>query len=230
MRRLLAEALGTFALVFAGTGAIACDSITQQLGHVGVAIAWGLAVLTIIAAFGDVSGAHINPAVTIGFTLARHMRPGVAILYIVAQCGGAIAASFCLSALMPRAATLGVTLPAYISPLQCFILEVLLTVGLMVVILGVTFGTKEQGLLAGLSIGGTVALEAMFAGPLTGASMNPARSLGPALAAGKYLHLWIYLLAPVLGAALAVLVNLLLRQRGLVNPAAATTKQSPAGR
>ncbi|MGC4034095.1 MAG: aquaporin [Tepidisphaeraceae bacterium] len=214
VRSLVAEGVGTFALVLAGTGAIAADSVGGGLGHVGVALAFGLAVFAMIAAVGDVSGAHLNPAVSLGFVLARRLPVRTALLYVIVQCLAAIVASFCVKTLWPGGAALGVTQPHGISTGAAFILETLLTAGLMLVILGVTCGTKEQGLAAGLAVGGTVALEAMFAGPLTGASMNPARSLGPAVVGASLGSLWIYLVAPCVGATLAVYLNAVLRPCG----------------
>lgn len=204
MNKLLAELLGTFALVFAGTGAIVINQVSGgSIGHAGVALTFGLVVMAMIYTFGDVSGAHLNPAVTLAFAAAGRFPwrdvPG----YVAAQCVGALAASGLLRMLFPGGGTLGATLPAGPAS-QSFILEVVLTAVLMLVILSVSTGAKEKGVTAGIAIGGVVALEAMFAGPICGASMNPARSLGPALISGHLQHLWIYLSAPVLGALLAV--------------------------
>jgi aquaporin Z len=212
--RLIAEGLGTFALVFAGTGAIATNSVTGAVTHVGVALVFGLVVVAMIAAIGDVSGAHLNPAVTFGFVLARRLPVRVAVPYAATQCAAAIAASAAVSALFPAGAALGVTRPHLIGPGACFALETLLTAGLMFVILGVTCGSEEKGLTASLAIGGTVGLEALFAGPLTGASMNPARSLGPAVIAGEWRDLWIYFAAPLLGVIVAVACNAATRACG----------------
>ncbi len=201
-KRVAAEALGTFALVFAGTTAVVVN-VTGAVSHVGVALTFGLVVFALIAALGDVSGAHLNPAVTLAFRLARRF-PGREVLpYVLAQCAGAVAASLTVRLLFPDAINLGGTAPAG-PEAQAWVLELLLTAGLMFVILGVSTGAKEKGITAGLAIGGVVALEALFAGPVSGASMNPARSLGPALAAGEFGSLWVYLTAPVVGAALAV--------------------------
>lgn len=203
-RKLFAEAIGTFALVFAGTCAIIVNQPTGAVSHVGIALVFGLIVFTMISAIGDISGAHINPAVTIGFLFAKRIDAYSAALYLIAQCLGAIAASATLRALFPHSPTLGETLPAG-SLLQSFILETLLTACLMFVILNVSTGAKEKGLTAGLAIGGVVAMEALFAGPITGASMNPARSLAPAVVSLHLTSLWIYLIAPPIGALLAVL-------------------------
>jgi aquaporin NIP len=204
VKRLLAECLGTFALVFAGTGAIVINAQSGgAITHAGIALTFGLVVLAMIYAFGEVSGAHLNPAVTVGFAAAGRFPwpevPG----YILAQLIGAFAASGLLRALFPANVALGATLPAGPAS-QSFILEVILTFLLMLVILSVSTGAKEKGITAGIAVGAVIALEAMFAGPICGASMNPARSLAPALVSGHLEHLWIYLLAPVLGALFAV--------------------------
>ena len=201
---MLAEFLGTFALVFAGTGAIVInDSSGGVIGHAGIALTFGLVVLAMIYTFGDVSGAHLNPAVTLGFAAARRFPAKEIPGYISAQLGGAFAASGLLKLLFPAHASLGATLPAG-SAAQSFILEIVLTVILMMVILSVSTGSKEKGVTAGIAIGAVVALEAMFAGPVSGASMNPARSLAPAIVSGNFLHLWLYPVATVLGAMVAV--------------------------
>lgn len=204
MRPLAAEALGTFFLVFAGTGAIVVNDVSHgAITHVGIALTFGLVVLALIYTLGEVSGAHLNPAVTLGFVLARRFPLRSAAGYLLAQFAGAFAASICLRLLFPDHATLGATLPAG-SALQAFVLEVILTFFLMFVILSVSTGAKEKGITAGIAIGAVIALEALFAGPICGASMNPARSLAPALVAGRLDALWVYLLAPVAGACLAV--------------------------
>ena len=207
-RAAFAEALGTFALVFAGTGAVVVEAQTGALGHVGVALTFGLVVMAAIYAVGEVSGAHINPAVTVAFWASGRF-PGARVApYALAQLAGALAASTLVWALFPGAPTLGQTAPTGIA-LQSLGLEAVLTFLLMLVILGVAVGAKEVGLLAGVAIGGTVAFEAMMGGPVSGASMNPARSLGPALVGavtgtGDLRPLWIYLAGPTLGALLAV--------------------------
>ena len=204
MKKYYAEALGTFALVFCGTGAII---INQESGgaitHMGIAFTFGLIVMVMIYALGPVSGAHLNPAVTIAFTIAKRFPVKEIFPFILSQAIGAFLASFALRAMFPGNDLLGSTLPAG-SELQSFMLELILTFFLMLVIIQVATGSKEQGMFAGLAIGSTVLLEAMFAGPVCGASMNPIRSLSPAVVSGHLEHLWIYLSAPMLGAALAI--------------------------
>ena len=204
--QLAAEAIGTFFLVFAGTGAIVINDATGgTVSHVGVALTFGLIVLSMIYALGDVSGCHLNPAVTIGFFVARRFAGRDVLYYIASQCGGAVLASLVLRLLFPGHATLGATLPAG-SELQSFVLEFILTLMLMFVILSISTGAKEKGLLAGVAVGAVIALEALFAGPISGASMNPARSLAPALVTLHWQSLWIYLMAPILGSCLSVIL------------------------
>ena len=213
-KRYLAEMLGTFALVFAGTGAIVINDVSGgAISHLGIALTFGLIVMATIYTFGDISGAHLNPAVTLGFVAAGRMRGAEGIFYILSQLSGAVGASSILRLLFPTHATLGMTLPAG-RALQSFVLEFLLTALLMLVILSVTSGAKEKGITAGIAIGGVVALEALFAGPICGASMNPARSLAPALVTGNFTSLWIYLLAPIAGALAAVPLCICVRESG----------------
>ena len=217
MKKLCAEFLGTYGLVFAGTGAIVIDQISGgAIGHLGVAISFGLIVLAMIHTFGDVSGAHLNPAVTLAFSAAGRFPWREAPGYIAAQLAGALSASATLRMLFPDAATLGATLPAG-SDSQSFILEVLLTFFLMLTILSVSDGARERGVDAALAIGAVVGLEALFAGPICGASMNPARSLAPAVVSGKLDHLWIYLAAPVLGALFAIPACICTRGKKICN-------------
>lgn len=203
-RKLLAECFGTFALVFAGTGAIVVDEANgRQVTHVGIALTFGLVVLAMIYAVGEVSGAHLNPAVTVGFVVAGRFPLRQVIPYFFAQIAGALLASGLLRVCFPGNASLGATIPNG-SVFQSFIFEAVLTLVLMVVILSVATGGKERGLLAGVAIGSVIAFEALFGGPVSGASMNPARSLAPAIVSGNLTHLWVYLVAPPFGAALAV--------------------------
>jgi aquaporin Z len=208
MRKLAAEVFGTFALIFAGTGAVVVNGTHGGVvTHVGISLTFGLIVLALIYAIGDVSGCHINPAVTLGF-LAAGRFPAVSVLpYIASQCAGAILASAVLRAMFPAHETLGATLPDEAGPLVSFVMEVILTMLLMFVALSVATGSKEKGVLAGVAVGSVIALEALFAGPVSGASMNPARSLGPALISGRLEHFWVYLTAPVLGALAGVVVH-----------------------
>ena len=205
-RDLLAEAVGTFALVFAGTGAIVINDITGgAVGHIGISLTFGLVVLAMIYALGDISGAHFNPAVTIGFWTARRIERSTVLPYILSQCAGALLASLLLRLMFPSHESLGATQPAG-PALQSFVLESVLTFLLMLVILQVSTGGKEKGITAGMAVGAVVALEASFAGPISGASMNPARSFAPALMSVQLAHLWIYVLAPLVGAMGAVFV------------------------
>jgi aquaporin NIP len=213
MRALVAELFGTFILVFAGTGAIVTNHASGgAVTHVGIALTFGLVVLALVYALGDISGAHLNPAVTLGFVLARRFEvrriPG----YVLSQLAGAVLASALLRVLFPGSPTLGATQP--LGPeLRSFLLEVVLTLFLMFVILAVSTGAKEKGLMAGVAVGAVIGLEALFAGPICGASMNPARSLAPALVSGQLESVWIYLSAPLLGAALAIPVCLCVHER-----------------
>lgn len=204
VRVAFAEAVGTFALVFAGTGAVTINEVTGgAVSHVGIALTFGLVVLAMIYSVGEVSGAHLNPAVTAGFVAARRMPLRRAWVYLGAQLAGGVAASALLRLLFPSSRLLGATLPAGPEG-QSFVLEMVLTALLMFAILSVSTGAKEKGLTAGIVVGSVIALEALFGGPISGASMNPVRSLTPALLAGQMQSLWIYLTAPVLGALAAV--------------------------
>lgn len=210
----VAEAIGTFALVFAGCGAIMVDNLSRgQVTHVGVGLIFGLVIAAMIYATGHISGAHLNPAVTLGFVLARHFPLRRMASYWIAQLAGAVAAAASLRLILGDVAHLGVTQPMGDGGVwQSFALESLLTFFLMFVIMAVATDTRAVGQAAALAIGATVGLEALFAGPISGASMNPARSLGPALVDWMWTGQWVYLTAPFLGGAGAALVYRWLRR------------------
>ena len=198
-RILVAEAIGTFALVFAGAGAVMVDAKTGALGHVGVAITFGLVIMAMIYAVGHISGAHFNGAVTLAFALTRHFPWPRAVGYWAAQLTGAIAAALLLRASLGDIADVGATLPSG-SQAQSFLWELVMTAFLMFVILAVATDTRAIGEAAAIAIGGTIGLDAMFGGPVSGASMNPMRSIGPAVASGNFHALWLYIAAPIVGA------------------------------
>ena len=224
-RQALAELIGTFALVFAGCGAIMVDSTTHALGHVGVAISFGLVIMVMIYAVGHISGAHFNPAVTFAFALTRHFPWWRVAVYWPAQLAGALAAALVLRGSLWNVAHVGATLPSG-SDGQAFLWESVLTFFLMLVIMAVATDTHAVGEVAAIAIGGTVGLDAMFGGPITGASMNPARSLGPAIAGGDYTAIWVYIAAPLLGAAVAAAVYQFLRAEARTHVA----EQGPTAR
>ena len=210
--RLTAEVIGTYILVFAGTGAVVVEMLTGALGHVGIALTFGLVVTALIYAFGHISGAHFNPAVSIAFVVMNEFEKKELIPYILAQVLGAILASLTLYLLfmveidqMKDVAYLGATLPRG-SWWQSFVFEFILTFILMLVISSSAIHAKAVKSFAGIAIGFTVGLEAMFAGPICGASMNPARSIAPALVSGHLEHLWLYIIATILGAVASVFV------------------------
>jgi len=208
MNKYFSEYLGTFALVFAGTGAIVINDISGgAITHLGIGLVFGLIIMTMIYALGEISGAHFNPAVSFGFWLAKKLPSQEFLRYMGSQVLGALTASLFLRMIFPQHRTLGATTPHFVSVGGDFLLETILTFFLMLVIIHVAQGAKEKGLMAGVAIGGMVALEAIFAGPVTGASMNPARSLAPAIVSGEAGFLWIYLTAPFLGSASAVWVS-----------------------
>ncbi len=203
---LAAEIFGTFSLVFAGTGAIVINDQTGgAISHAGIAMTFGLVVLAMIYSVGEVSGCHLNPAVTIGFYFSKRFERKLVLPYIFSQSMGALLASVILRLLFPSNPTLGATL-AVGGVVSSLVLEILLTMILMVVILSLSIGSKEIRPLAGVVIGAVISLEAMFAGPISGASMNPARSFAPAIVSGHLEHLWLYLIAPVVGALLGVVI------------------------
>ena len=215
MRKYIAELIGTFALIFCGTGAIVINQETHgSVTHAGIAITFGLIVMAMIFSLGKISGAHLNPAVTIAFTMDRRFELNQVLPYILSQLAGGFLASALLKFLFPLNTTLGGTVPLG-SEMQSFVLELILTFLLMLVILSVAKGSKEDGMLAGIAIGSTVLLEAMFAGPVSGASMNPARSITPAIISAHTEHIWIYIFAPIIGASLAVPVFKLLNPSNL---------------
>jgi aquaporin NIP len=210
LRALTAEAIGTFALVFAGAGAVMVDAKTHALGHVGVAITFGLVIMAMIYAVGHISGAHFNAAVTFAFALTRHFPWPRAAGYWLAQFVGAVTAAAILRGSLGNIAHVGATLPSG-SQGQSFLWELVLTSFLMFVILAVATDTRAVGEAAAIAIGGTIGLDAMFGGPISGASMNPMRSLGPALVSGDLHALWLYIVAPLIGAALGGLAYQLVR-------------------
>lgn len=217
---MAAECIGTFGLVFAGCGAIMIDTLSRgQVTHVGVGLTFGLIIAAMIYATGHISGAHLNPAVSLGFVLARHFPVRRLAAYWAAQLAGALAAAVVLRLILGDAAHLGTALPAG-GAWQSFALEVVLTFFLMFVIMAVATDTRAVGQAAALAIGATVGLEALFAGPISGASMNPARSLGPALVSWTWTAQWVYLTAPFLGAALAALAYRWLREASTAADAA----------
>lgn len=206
-RESIAEAVGTFILVFAGTGAVMVDKISDgAVTHLGISFVFGAIVAALIYTLGHISGAHFNPAVTLAFCTSGFFPSRRVLPYILAQCLGSIAASGTLMLALGNVANLGATLPRQDNWLQAFVLEIILTFILMLVILGSGLDRRSPVGFAGLSIGLTVGLEAAFMGPITGASMNPVRSLAPAVVGGIWQHQWLYWVAPIVGAQIAVLV------------------------
>ena len=204
MKNYISEFIGTFAMIFCGTGAMTINEVTGgDVTHVGIGITWGLIVMAMIYAFGEISGAHFNPAVSIAFAYAKKFSWKEVPKYIFFQVAGAFTASLLLMWLFPKSELLGATIPT-VDVWRAFVLELILTFFLMVVIINVSTGSKEVGMMAGIAIGSVVILEALFAGPITNASMNPARSLAPNIVSGNIKGLWLYILAPIIGALLAV--------------------------
>lgn len=212
LRRACAEGIAAFALVFAGCGAVVADNRSHgELGVVGIALAFGLAIMVMVYATGHLSGAHINPAVTVAFTLTRHFPARDALAYVGAQLAGATAGALILLAAWPSApADLGATVP-HVGVGSALVYEVVLTALLMFVIVAVATDTRAVGAAAAIAIGGTVGLDALFGGPITGASMNPARSFGPALASGEWRDFWLYVVGPIAGASIGALAYQLVR-------------------
>ena len=203
MKKYWAELMGTYIMVFAGTGAIIVNDVYGSVSHLGIGLTFGLVVMAVIYSIGSISGAHINPAVSIAFWVSKRFSGKEVLPYIVSQFFGAILASLTLSFMFPQHELLGATLPAG-SWEQSFVMEFILTFILMFVILLMSEGSKEVGVMTGFAVGMVVAFEAIFAGPVSGASMNPARSLAPALVSGHFTHLWLYILATTLGACSSV--------------------------
>ncbi len=225
-RRAFMEAIGTFALVTAGCGAIITNAThPASIGGVGISLVFGLVIMVMIYAGGHLSGAHYNPSVTIAFTLARHFPLRDALAYIAAQLAGASAAAFLLlAAWTSKPAHLGATLPS-VGTSTALVYEIVLTAFLMFVITAVATDTRAVGAAAAIAIGGTVGLDALFGGPITGASMNPARSFGPALASGTWSSFWIYMVAPIIGATIGVFAYELVRgPKPLTNPITQSTE------
>lgn len=212
IRRAAAEGFGVFALVFAGCGAIVAEAEHPgTLGTVGIALVFGLIVMAMVYATGHLSGAHLNPAVTLAFVVTRHLPRAEALAYLAAQLSGALIAAGLLAAIWPsQPAALGATLPT-VGIGSAFAYEAVLTAFLMFVIMAVATDTRAVGAGAAIAIGGTVGLDALFGGPITGASMNPARSIGPALVAGELQDLWLYVAAPLAGATVGALAYQLVR-------------------
>ena len=203
MKKYWAELMGTYIMVFAGTGAIIVNDVYGSVSHLGIGLTFGLVVMAVIYSIGSISGAHINPAVSIAFWVSKRFSGKEVLPYIVSQFLGAILASLTLSFIFPQHELLGATLPAG-SWEQSFVMEFILTFILMFVILLMSEGSKEVGVMTGFAIGMVVAFEAIFAGPVSGASMNPARSLAPALISGHLTHLWLYIIATILGACASI--------------------------
>jgi aquaporin NIP len=204
-KKLISEFLGTYFLVFAGTGAIVINEMTKSLTHIGIAITFGLVVMALIYTFGHISGAHFNPAVTIGFLINGDSNKREALYYIFIQLLAGVTASITMYFLFGNIASLGATVPRDTWS-QSFVLEFILTFFLMFVIFGSAVHGKAVKSFGGIAIGATVGLEAMFAGPISGASMNPARSIGPAIVSGEYQHLWVYIVATILGSICAAFI------------------------
>ncbi len=214
MKKYLSECIGTFILLFVGTGSVIVDQQTHALGLAGIATVWGLVIIALIYAFGDISGTHINPAVTVAFAVDKRFEWKEVPAYLGSQLLGAFLASGLLHFLFPDNKTLGITQPLPGGEMQSFILEVVMTFILMMIILRVSTGAKEKGITAGIVIGATVWLLVLFGGPISGTSLNPTRSIAPAIISGNFQNLWIYLTAPFAGALLGVAVHRVLHNEG----------------
>ena len=210
MKKYWAELIGTFILVFVGTGAIMINDITGEVTNLGIGLSFGLVVMVVIYSIGDISGAHINPAVTVAFWISKRFNGKHVVPYILFQIMGAIFASLILYYILPDANVMGETLVKDNNWLQSFVFEFIITFILMFVILNVSTGSKQKDFIAGISIGSVVAFMAIFVGPISGASMNPARSIAPALF-GNTSFLWVYIVSTTLGAISSVLVYKLIR-------------------
>ena len=214
MKKYLSECIGTFILLFVGTGSVIVDQQTHALGLVGIATVWGLVIIALIYAFGDISGTHVNPAVTVAFAVDKKFEWKEVPAYLGSQLLGALLASGLLRFLFPDNSTLGITQPLPGGEMQSFILEVVMTFILMMIILRVSTGAKEKGITAGIVIGATVWLLVLFGGPISGTSLNPTRSIAPAIISGNFHNLWIYLTAPFAGTILGVMVHRILHSDG----------------
>jgi aquaporin NIP len=214
MKKYLAEVIGTFILLFVGTGCVVVEQQTGALGLTGIATVWGLVIIALIYAFGDISGTHLNPAVTVAFAVDKRFEWKEVPAYLVAQFIGAISASVLLHSLFPENKTLGITQPSG-TMLQAFVMETVMTFILMMIILRVSVGAKEKGITAGIAIGGTVWFLVLFGGPICGTSLNPTRSLAPAIVTANFQSLWLYMVAPFVGALSAVLVHRVLHSEPL---------------
>lgn len=217
MKKYFAEFLATFCLIFLGTGAVIVESNAVYGGNMqlgGIAMLWGITVAGMIYAFGSISGAHMNPAVTITFWMVKLFKTRDVLPYIFSQLLGAFAASLTLRGIFPTDRLLGTTHPA-IDPMTAFTIEIFLAFMLMLVVLFTSQGSKETGILSGLAVGGIIMVEVLFAGPLTNASMNPTRSLAPAIASLNFKDIWIYLTAPFMGMFAAGIVWLLMKEKSI---------------
>ena|SRR5579862_6003443 len=215
MKKYLSEFIGTFILLFVGTGSVIVNQQTNgALGLGGISAVWGLVIIALIYAFGDISGTHLNPAVTLAFATDKRFAWSEVAQYLGAQLAGALAASALLHYLFPENKTLGITQPSG-TELQSLILEIIMTFILMMVVLRVSVGAKEKGITAGIAIGATVWLLVLFGGPISGTAINPTRSIAPAIITGNFNSLWIYIVGPIAGAQLAVFIHKIIHQEAI---------------